>query len=136
MIPSVDIDPEVKVQLIAVYARVVNEADGDLDSEKLFDQGYHILAPIIKLLDACSNIPSILVSFEELLEPLIKDICSRDTEPLFEQVPASDTDALRLRLIPDDLCREPVLNELCTMFQLRASKVCSPLSHILLQLQT
>jgi hypothetical protein len=82
------VEPEMKLQLIAVYARVVIEADGDMDSEKLFDQGYHILAPIIKLLDSCSNIPSILHSFEELLEPLIKDVCSRDTEPLFEQVPA------------------------------------------------
>lgn len=77
---------ELGMQLIGVYARVVNESDGDLDSEKLFDQGYHILAPIIKLLDACSNIPSILSSFEELLEPLLKDLCTRDTEPLFEQV--------------------------------------------------
>lgn len=74
------------MQLVAVYARVVNEAEGDLDSEKLLDQGYHILAPIIRLLEACSGIPSLLVAFEELLEPLIKDICSRNNDMLFEQV--------------------------------------------------
>lgn len=91
------------VQLIAVYARVVNESDGDLDSEKLFDQGYHILAPIIKLLDACSNIPSILAAFEELLEPLIRDICSRDTEALFEQVTSSDLDALTPQFTHNEL---------------------------------
>ena len=90
------------MQLIAVYARVVDESDGDLGSDELFDRGHHILAPIIKLLDACCGIPSILNAFEELLEPLMKDICNRDTEQLFEEVRGCCICTVALEVAPDD----------------------------------
>eukprot|EP00892_Ulva_mutabilis_P009974 jgi/Ulvmu1/7349/UM036_0009.1 len=73
-------------ELVGVYARVVGDADADQDNDMLFDQGYHILQPIIRLLEACSNIPKLMRDLEELLLPILQDICNRCPEDLFEQV--------------------------------------------------
>lgn len=76
------------MQLVGVYARVVSDADVEQDNEMLFDQGFHILQPIIRLLEACSNIPKLMNDLEELMLPVLQDICTRCPEDLFEQVPS------------------------------------------------
>ena len=75
------------MQLVGVYARVVSDADAEQDNDMLFDQGFHILQPIIRLLEACSNIPKLMSDLEQLLLPVLQDICNRCPEDLFEQVP-------------------------------------------------
>lgn len=74
------------MQLVSVYARVVSDADAEQDNDMLFDQGFHILQPIIRLLEACSNIPKLMSDLEEMLLPVLQDICNRCPEDLFEQV--------------------------------------------------
>lgn len=90
----------VPVQLIQVYAKVVNEQQED-DDEALFDAGFHILSPIIKLLDACSDLPATMVKLEELLTPMLVDMCGRNPEDVFEQVRAFTSSACMLARSPD-----------------------------------
>jgi hypothetical protein len=74
------------LQLIQVYSKVLAERDESDDEESMMDAGYHILGPIIKLLDACSDLPDTMRKLEELLLPMVEDLCKRNPQDVLEQV--------------------------------------------------
>jgi hypothetical protein len=74
------------VQLVAVYHKAVAETAGDEDEDALFSALFHIMQPIIKLVDACSELPETLALLEDLLLPMLADMCAHKQEEACEQV--------------------------------------------------
>lgn len=73
------------MQLVSVYHKLVAES-GPSDDDALFSAGYHITKPIIKLVDACHELPGTMAQLEAVLLPMVEDMCSRSPEDVIEPV--------------------------------------------------
>jgi hypothetical protein len=73
------------VQLVAVYHKAVAQAAGDEDEDAMFNAVFHIMAPIVKLVDACSELPETLQQLQGVLLPLLEDMCRRENDDACEQ---------------------------------------------------
>jgi hypothetical protein len=73
------------VQLVQLYHKMIAESSSD-DEDFMLKTGFHILKPIIKLVDTCSELASTMVRLETLLLPMIEDMCKRKPEDVLDQV--------------------------------------------------
>ena len=77
------------VQLVQVYHKSVVEAEAEDDEEVLMAATLQVTSPLVKLVDACAELPETLDKLQNMLLPVMEDMCRRKNVDAIEPVRCS-----------------------------------------------
>ena len=74
------------VQLVQVYHKTVVDAEAEDDEEVMMAATLQVTSPLVKLVDACAELPETLDKLQDLLLPVMEDMCRRKNVDAIEPV--------------------------------------------------
>ena len=74
------------MQLVQVYHKTVVDAEAEEDEEVMMAATLQVTSPLVKLVDACAELPETLDKLQDLLLPVMEDMCRRKNVDAIEPV--------------------------------------------------